>query len=165
MPVQLRPVHLKKIVCVDDNVLMLRVVESYLKSRGYCVVPCLSGKQALEVISKDAIDGVVVDYRMPAMDGGEVAAKVRLRSPQMPIVMFSGDEGIPSTTLELVDQFVLKGQANDLLSIADSLDFLLAKKSGRRSLRSHQSRTGLTEQLAKHSPARKASSRGRAIAT
>lgn len=158
------PVHLKRIVCVDDNVFILKVLKWYLKSRGYVVVPCLTGKQALDVISKDSIDGVVVDFQMPEMNGGEVAAKIRVRRPRIPIIMFSGDEHIPPQTLGLVDQFVLKGQADDFLSIADSLDTLLATNSRRKSLHSRRSQGESTGQSAVHSQHGRASSRRRIVA-
>jgi CheY-like chemotaxis protein len=52
---------------------------------------------------------IVVDYKMPDMDGEKVAEEIRRVSPLTPILMYSGAlEELPARALELVDEFVSK---------------------------------------------------------
>jgi CheY-like chemotaxis protein len=132
--------HPKRIVCVDDNALVLKVLEWYLKSRGYAVVPCSSGSKALNLVGRKLVDAVVVDYHMPEMNGGDLAAALRSRIPEVPIVRFSGDTDVPARTLALVDSFVQKGQPDDFPGVANVLDSLLA--SDRRKALSHGAGVG-----------------------
>lgn len=118
------PVHLKRVVCVDDNDFVLKVLQWYLDARGYLALPCSNGNKALNVIARGAVDAVVVDYNMPEMNGAELAAAIRTRRPRLPILMFSGETDIPAESLALVDKVVLKGESNGFSAIADFLDSL-----------------------------------------
>ena len=56
------------------------------------------------------IDGVILDFHMPGMNGHNVAAAIKKCRPDIRIVMFSGSE-IPEETCDLVDAVVLKTDA------------------------------------------------------
>jgi CheY-like chemotaxis protein len=101
-------VQSKLVLCVDDNDFLLETMQSYLRAKGFRVIACSSGKIALMLLASGPVDAVVVDYEMPEMNGGELAAAIRLRNPFTPIVMFSGSGDIPSNTLNTVDRFVEK---------------------------------------------------------
>ena len=124
---------LRKVICVDDNRILLQVLDWYLKSRGYAVLPCSNGSAALNLLTEDRVDAVVVDYRMPDIDGGEVAAAIRSRTPEVPIIMYSGMTDIPQQTLRLVDCFVRKGQADAFQVLGDFLDSWFSKSARRNS--------------------------------
>ena len=122
------PVQLKRVVCVDDNAFVLRILGWYLEMRGFVASLYSNGKEALDVIAKGNADAVVLDYHMPEMNGGELAAAIRSLSPTVPILMFSGDTDIPAPTLALVDRFVQKGQPNGFPAVADFVDSLRRKQ-------------------------------------
>ena len=134
------PVQLKRVVCVDDNAFVLRILGWYLETRGFVALLYSNGKEALDVIAKGNADAVVLDYHMPEMNGGELAAAIRSLSPTVPILMFSGDTDIPAHTLALVDSFVQKGQPNGFPAVADFVDSLRQRHqrtiSGRSNARS-----------------------------
>lgn len=124
-----------KIVCVDDNEFVLEILDWYLQSRGYKVVPCPNSPLALEMIEREHADAVTLDFEMPVMDGAAVAAAIRSKIPQFPIVMFSGSTEIPQPTLDLVDRFVSKNAVNGFGAVADALDLVLAENKKRPSAR------------------------------
>lgn len=101
-------VQSKLVLCVDDNDFLLETMQSYLRAKGFRVIACSSGKIALMLLASGPVDAVVVDYEMPEMNGGELAAAIRLRNPFTPIVMFSGSGEVPTNTLQTVDCFVEK---------------------------------------------------------
>jgi diguanylate cyclase (GGDEF)-like protein len=77
------------ILCVDDIEDNLRTVLGILDSHD--VIPCTSGKQALEILNEEAIDLILLDIMMPEMNGFEVAQKVR-KNPQfkdIPIIFLT----------------------------------------------------------------------------
>jgi CheY-like chemotaxis protein len=119
--------HARRIICVDDSKLVLQILEWYLQSRGYTVFSCSNGREALDLLTREHIDAVVVDYHMPEMSGDELAAAVRSLAPRMPIAMFSGDASIPGSALTLVDRFIEKGLPGDFTAVGDFLESLSSR--------------------------------------
>lgn len=104
------------ILCIDDEPEGLLLRRILLEADGYQVLTAQSGKQGLSLLSDSHIDAVVLDYRMPGMDGTEVARVMRDRWPQVPIVMLSGyPEDVPEDTLRMVNAFLTKGGAPEQL--------------------------------------------------
>jgi len=117
-------VESKLVLCVDDNGFLLDSLQKYLTSRGFRVIACSDGEMALMLLSSGPVDAVVVDYEMPNMNGGELASAIRLRSPFIPIVMFSGSVDMPASTFENVDGFVEKNSG--FSSVGRMLESLLS---------------------------------------
>jgi CheY-like chemotaxis protein len=97
------------ILCVDDEVIGLDVRRALLESRGYRVLTAQNGSDALVLFSSEAMDLVVLDYRMPEMNGDIVASRMKELRPDLPIIMLSAYVDLPSETLALVDRVVMKG--------------------------------------------------------
>ena len=117
-------VQSKLILCVDDNDFLLDILESYLRAKGFRVIACSNGEMALMLLASGPVDAVVVDYEMPNMNGGELATAIRLRSPFVPIVMFSGSVDVPAGSLKNIDGFVEKHSG--LSSVGRMLESLLS---------------------------------------
>jgi len=66
---------MEKILLIDDEEDIVRVLSMSLKSDGYDVVSALSGKEGLEVFKKESPDIILTDIKMPGMDGIEVLKK------------------------------------------------------------------------------------------
>lgn len=106
------------ILCIDDEPEGLLLRKIMLEAEGYQVLTAQSGKQGLSLLSDSHIDAVVLDYRMPGMDGAEVARVMRERWPCVPIVMLSGyPEDVPEESLRLVNAFLIKGLSPEQLFI------------------------------------------------
>ena len=99
------------ILCIDDDDGMLCYQKALFERRGYKVLTAASARQGLRIAAACEVTAVVVDYHMPEMDGLEFATEVKRLKPQMPIVMFSSDDAIPESALNVVDAFVSKNDA------------------------------------------------------
>ena len=80
----------RTILCVDDNEQSLSIRKVMLETRGYSVVSCASGREALDVFKKGGIDLVVTDLVMPGVDGTQVIDEIKTVSPQTPAILLSG---------------------------------------------------------------------------
>ena len=112
---QAQPVTVKTVLCVDDERIGLRVRKIMLESRGFKVLTASDGRQGLTVFDQNKVDLVVLDYFMPDMNGGEVAAELRRRQPDLPIIFLSAYFSLPPEALELANAFITKGDPPDAL--------------------------------------------------
>ena len=81
----------KKILVVDDEKHIVRLVQANLDRAGYTVVTAYDGKEALEKVAEENPDLVVLDVMMPYMDGFEVLQNLR-RNPttrDIPVIMLT----------------------------------------------------------------------------
>ena len=90
-----------KILLVDDRPENLLALESILGSLGHELVTASSGEQALRAVLREDFAVILLDVRMPGMDGFEVAAHVRLRerSRDTPIIFLTAAGDGPHQTL------------------------------------------------------------------
>jgi CheY-like chemotaxis protein len=105
----------KTVLCVDDEKIGLRVRKVMLESRGYRVLTASDGAEGLRLFDENPVDVVVLDYFMPELNGGEVAAEMRRRRPGVPIVLLSAYFSLPPEALEAADAFITKGDPPDVL--------------------------------------------------
>jgi two-component system alkaline phosphatase synthesis response regulator PhoP len=78
----------KKILVVDDEPQIARVLRGYLESVGFRVATAYNGAEAMAALRHDAPDLVVLDLTMPDMDGLDVARAIR-RGSDVPIIMLT----------------------------------------------------------------------------
>jgi CheY-like chemotaxis protein len=112
------------ILCVDDEVVGLRVRKILLERAGYSVLTAADGRSGIELFATQPVDAVVLDYAMPGMHGGDVAKKMRQTKPEVPILLLSAYVGLPDEVSSLVDVYMTKGEGAPAL--LDKLGNLLA---------------------------------------
>src|SRR5436190_21614260 len=81
----------KKILAVDDERHIVRLVQVNLERAGYQVVTAFDGKDALQKVEDEQPDLVVLDVMMPYMDGFEVLQHLR-KNPitrDLPVIMLT----------------------------------------------------------------------------
>ena len=78
------------ILVMDDELLALESLESYLKQAGYTVVPASSAREAVEQARETPCDAALLDMKMPEMDGFQVAAMLRQLQPDLRVIIFTG---------------------------------------------------------------------------
>jgi CheY-like chemotaxis protein len=105
----------KTVLCVDDEAIGLRVRKILLESHGFKVLTANSGQQGLNIFDEQPVDVVILDYYMPGMNGGDVAAEIRKRRPTVPIIFLSAYFSLPPAALELANAFITKGDPPDVL--------------------------------------------------
>ena len=101
----------KKILVVDDEERMRKLVRDFLVKDGYTVSEAADGEEALEVFFSDRdISLVILDVMMPRMDGWQVCREIRKES-RVPIIMLTarGEEQDELLGFELgVDEYISK---------------------------------------------------------
>jgi len=100
----------KVILCVDDETVGLTVRKQVLETRGYRLLTAENGPDALQIFSAEHVDLVILDYKMPGMDGDVVAERMKALKPSVPILMLSAYVDLPRETLALVDMYLTKGE-------------------------------------------------------
>jgi len=103
------------ILCVDDELVGLRVRKILLERAGYRVLTAMDGTTGLTIFETEPIEAVVLDYSMPGMHGGEVASRMRQIKPRIPILLLSAYIGLPAEVTSLVDLYMTKGEGAPVL--------------------------------------------------
>ena len=100
-----------KVLMVDDEARMRKLVKDFLAIKGYKVIEAEDGEQAVDIFFKEKDIGLVIlDVMMPKMDGWEVCRTLR-RYSQVPIIMLTarGDERDELQGFQLgVDEYISK---------------------------------------------------------
>jgi CheY-like chemotaxis protein len=78
-----------RILVVDDEPHIRATVLAMLEAEGYDVVEATNGAEALTVVEAGAPDLVLLDMRMPVLDGWGFAAELRRRGHAVPIVVMT----------------------------------------------------------------------------
>ena len=78
------------ILCVDDEVNVLRVLKRIFTYEGYEVFLAASGEEGLQSLEQVSVPVIISDYRMPGMSGVEFLEKARERSPDSIRIMLTG---------------------------------------------------------------------------
>ncbi|HZU24687.1 MAG TPA: response regulator [Bryobacteraceae bacterium] len=80
----------RKILVVEDEGGIRALVRKILERHGYAVLDASDPESALEVVRNNAIDLIITDIKMPAMDGQELAQQLRRLRPEMKVLFISG---------------------------------------------------------------------------
>jgi CheY-like chemotaxis protein/ribosomal protein S27E len=79
-----------RVLLVDDEPLIRKVISAYLVAAGYVVRAAVDGLDALEKLRAGLPDLIISDLNMPRMSGIELLGVVRKRFPQIPVIVISG---------------------------------------------------------------------------
>jgi len=79
----------RSILVVDDENVLARAMADYLTRHGYVVNVEGSGEQALRVVEEEPPDLVLLDYRLPRMDGLQVLRKIKDSHPEIEVIMLT----------------------------------------------------------------------------
>ena len=103
--------HQRHILVVDDEPLVRQSVQMLLQGDGYVVEEAKSGAEALALFQPGKFDMIFTDYLMPGMKGDQLAAAIKRRSPEQPVVMLTAyPEKLQTSDCPLggVDSFICK---------------------------------------------------------
>ncbi|MCP3924453.1 MAG: sigma-54-dependent Fis family transcriptional regulator [Desulfobacterales bacterium] len=81
----------KKILCIDDDDQFLKMLELYFEDNGYLVETALGGEKGLLAFENEKPDAVLVDLRMPNVDGFEVMETITKKTSDIPVIVVSGE--------------------------------------------------------------------------
>ena len=80
----------KKILVVDDDAALVRVIAQVLTRKGYEVLEAKNGQEGLRLLFSHKPDLVLLDVVMPTMDGWQACTRIRDISSTIPIIMLTG---------------------------------------------------------------------------
>ena len=110
-----------KILVIDDEQSIRELLNTLLHRKGYDVVLAESGKKGLELFRRERPDVMVLDLKMPGMDGLTVLQQVRSLEPKQPVIILTG-AGTAEEEQQVralgVTEFVEKGFSLHLLGDA-----------------------------------------------
>jgi len=86
---------IRTILCIDDEELALSVRKMVLESAGYVVLTAANATQGLEVFKANYVDLVISDHLLPPTTGSDFVAELRRLSPNLPIMILSGEIVFP----------------------------------------------------------------------
>lgn len=99
-----------------------------LETRGYHVVACNNGRDALAAFISHPVDLVLSDLMMPDVDGAELIRKIKAVSPSTPAILFSGKIKIYENEMH-ADVFLPKGMYAPT-ELLERIRLLLVRKRG-----------------------------------
>lgn len=82
-----------RVLIADDSSSQRLLVKLYLKQLGVCVKEAKNGQDALDLLSGEQFDLILMDIQMPVMDGLTASRKIKKLYRQMPIIALSGESG------------------------------------------------------------------------
>ena len=82
----------KRILLVDDEEPLRGLVRMMLELDGHQVTEASNGAEALSLFTIGEFDLVITDFEMPAMKGNDLAVRIKLLNPSLPILMITASE-------------------------------------------------------------------------
>lgn len=73
----------KQILVVEDEYDIGDIIEQYLKREGMRVIRAMNGKQAIEIHASQPIDLILLDIKLPELNGWEVLSKIRQKHKRL----------------------------------------------------------------------------------
>ena len=125
-----------KLLLVDDEERFLSTTSKLLSRKGLDVVTANSGQAALDMLNKESIHVVILDVKMPGMDGNTVLKKIKENHPLVEVIMLTGHGTIESAVQGL------KNGATDYLVKPSDIDDLASK-----ALEAYEKRQRLEEKI------------------
>lgn len=102
--------EVERLLVVDNDEKICQILTLYLRSKGYEVMTCKNGSNALAAFSESKPDLMILDIDLPGMDGFEILASLR-RFSNLPVIMLSERTGVNDMirALELgADDYITK---------------------------------------------------------
>jgi DNA-binding NtrC family response regulator len=117
--------HLANVLLVDDEIPFVEAMSRRLKKRDLKILTAFTGPEALDLLEKDrGVEVVVLDVKMPGMDGIETLGEIRKKFPLVEVIMLTGH-----ATVETGIEGMKLGAFDYLMKPCD-MDVLLDKLKG-----------------------------------
>lgn len=119
-----------KVLVVDDQNGVRRLLEELFKKEGYEVTAAADGVESLEKVKTSSPDLILMDMKMPNMNGLEASQEIRKINSNIPIIMMTayGETDVAQKALELgVRKYITK--PFDILALRDMVREVLGQES------------------------------------
>ena len=122
---------MSKILVVDDEVKACELLKRFLEIKGYDVMTSNSGEDAIEKVKSEKPDAMLLDIRMPGMEGTEVLKRIREFDKNVGIIMVTAvkEENVGKDALKLgADEYITKPIDFNYLETTLLVDLVMRKK-------------------------------------
>jgi len=120
-----------RVLIVDDEERFRTTTTATLKKRGFEASAVAGGAEALEAIRKADVDVVVLDVKMPGMDGNEALLKMKTLKPELEVIMLTGHGTIQSGLEGYRDHvYAYLTKPCDIDILTEKIQDAVAKKKG-----------------------------------
>ena len=82
------------VLLVDDEAEFRDLLEKRLRKRNLALLSAGSGEEALAIVAREAVDVVVLDVRMPGMDGRQTLREIKRLKPEVEVIMLTGHASV-----------------------------------------------------------------------
>ena len=123
-----------KILIVDDERSILKILKDLLNRKGYSVMTAINGKEAMKNFISAHFDLVITDLNMPHMDGRTLAGKIKEKA-NIPVILLTGDKHTSGNRTQKepnIDYILFK--PFNFLEIENAIQLMLAKSKTGRSI-------------------------------
>ena len=126
----------RRILIVDDEASMRRILELSLKAMGHLVCEAGDGAAALAIVERQPVDLVLTDLRMPRMDGIALLAALRERGVDVPVIVMTAygtiDTAVEAMKLGAVDYIIRPFEMETVeMAVARALAMQAAQRENR----------------------------------
>ncbi|MFP4083468.1 MAG: response regulator [Desulfonatronovibrio sp.] len=108
-----------KVLVVDDEKVFLNTLTERLLGRGFDVQGVTSGKDCLDIMSRQSFEVVVLDFKMPSLSGLEVLQEIKKNWPETQVIMLTGhasaEAGIKGIKLGAFDYLIKPSPVEELV--------------------------------------------------
>ncbi len=120
-----------RVLIVDDEERFRTTATSTLSKRGFEVKAVSGGVEALEEIRQGGVDVVILDVKMPGMDGNEALRNIKILREDMPVIMLTGHGTVDSAMAGWRDEvYAYLMKPCDIEALAEKICDACAKKAG-----------------------------------
>ena len=130
------------VLVVDDEEYIRHAMRRVLQAEGMLVTVASSGPEALRCVDQNPPDLVLLDLKMPEMDGPEVLMEIRRREPEIPVLILTGfpDSDLVSQALDHSPITLLTKDAPEAVVVEAVHEHLRNARLGRRNDDARRSR-------------------------
>ncbi|MFO7912050.1 MAG: response regulator [Desulfotignum sp.] len=111
----------EKVLLVDDEKDFLDIMSERMQARGMTVKTADSADKAMAMLKNESFDAIVMDFKMPGMDGIQALKNIKDQKPELQIILLTGYATVEKTVE------AMKIGATDLLEKPADLEALAAK--------------------------------------
>jgi DNA-binding NtrC family response regulator len=120
-----------RVLVVDDEERFRKTAVATLKKRGFEVDAVGSGMEALENLKNHEVDVVVLDVKMPGMDGNQALQKIKILKPDLEVIMLTAHGTVDSAMAGWRDEvFAYLSKPIEIDILADKIRDAAAKRKG-----------------------------------
>lgn len=101
----------RRILWIDNEISELQPHILFLEHNGYDITTATSDSEGLSILESEIYDAVLLDHKMPEMDGIRVLSKIKKSHPQLPVIIVTGSDQkhiMSAAIIHHVDDFLIK---------------------------------------------------------